>query len=477
MANGDAPTIQLPPGYEDGKPTAGPLASQSQTAAPSTSGLTLPPGYEDGKPTAGPLATAPQQPGMLSRAWEGAKQLAAPVVNMLKPPETPTEQVLHATAGDPGLMAYRAAKMVTDTAAGVIKAAATEYPQAVRDYQRAVKEFHARDYRNAASSAASTAADIGGILEPQAASVTQGAREISEGARPGGNMITPLVRQGGQAVLAAAGAAPEAAGEATGTAAEAAASAPGAISDLVGKYNPFREGGSLRGLIAGPEEAGEAAAQRIAQPGVRAAAPPVGTSFRSGIDVQTPYTAAKSLYKTVDDAAKTDFKGLYDKLDAAQDDARLAASGSPEEAKAQLNIKNTQDAIDDAKKVAAQSGVPDVDATLKAADAKYAETQANKDFNAKFFGRSVEGNIAHGAPETIDVDKAIKTVEDMDKPNRYGPSRMQQTSLGKAGTAKLKQTLYDARKAGIKAVSDRTLRNKILAWGIPVAGVLYEATK
>jgi len=28
----------------------------------------------------------PEQPGMLSRAWEGAKQFAAPVVALVKPP-------------------------------------------------------------------------------------------------------------------------------------------------------------------------------------------------------------------------------------------------------------------------------------------------------------------------------------------------------------------------------------------------------
>jgi len=209
---------------------------------------------------------------------------------------------------------------------------------------------------------------------------------------------------------------------------------------------------------------GEAAAQPIARAGVEAAAPTVGPSLRSGIDVNTPFAEAKTLYRTVDAAAKTDFKMLYEKLDGAMEDARQAASGSPEEAKAQLNVKNTQDAIDDAKAIAAKSGVPDVDKMLAQADAKFTTAQANKDFNSKFFGSQgvVKGNIAHGAPESINVDKAIDVLENMDKPNKFGVSRLQLTSLGKEGSFKLKRYMYNAQKAGQQAVTSRELRNKVL---------------
>lgn len=270
-------------------------------------------------------------------------------------------------------------------------------------------------------------------------------------------------------------------GNATGGAAQGAA-AGGATGAVVGavsglRVNPFR------GILKSPEAVGEAAAQPIAQAGVRTAAPPVGASLRSGIDIQTPLAASKALYQTVDDAANTDFKALYDKLDAAHDAAREAGIGSPEEAKAQLNIKNTQDAIDDAKKVAAQSGVPNVDKILSQADAKFAETQANKDLNSKFFGNVIEGNVKHGAPETINVDKAINVLEQMDKPNKYGLSRLQQTSLGPKGAFELKQALYDAQKAGQKALDARVLRNAIAKWALGGGGVLggasvtYEALK
>ena len=274
-------------------------------------------------------------------------------------------------------------------------------------------------------------------------------------------------------------------GEALAPEAEAVeVAAPAAETAVASKpffSNPFRR--LLQKATQTPEAAGEAAAQPIAQAGVKAVAPTVGPSLRSGIDFQAPFTEAKTLYRTVDEAAKTNFQDLYAKLDAAQDDARLAASGSPEEAKAQLNVKNTQDAIDDAKKMAANSGVPNVDKTLAQADAKYTEAQANKDLNSKFFGNQsvISGNVAHGATENINVDSAIKTLENMDKPNKYGVSRLQQTTLGKDGAFKLKQVFYDAKKAGKTAMDSRALRNIVLKWGIPgvttALGVGYEMAK
>src|ERR1700722_2503784 len=54
MANATAGQVQLPPGYEDATPVAGPLANQSQSQ--NMSGISLPAGYEDAKPVAGPLA-------------------------------------------------------------------------------------------------------------------------------------------------------------------------------------------------------------------------------------------------------------------------------------------------------------------------------------------------------------------------------------------------------------------------------------
>lgn len=276
-------------------------------------------------------------------------------------------------------------------------------------------------------------------------------------------------------------AAPEAEAAAAAAKAPVVTAAPEAGGLMTRLTNPFRR--LIQKTTASPEAAGEAVSQPIAQAGVKATAPTVGASLRSGIDVETPLAAAKKLYQTVDAAAKTDFKVLYDKLDAAQDAARIAAPGSPEEAVAQRNIKAVDDSITEHKAIAEKSGVPNVDKTLAQADAKFAETQANKDFNSKFFGNQsvISGNVAHGVPEKIDVDAAIKTLENFDKPNKFGVSRLQMTSLGKDGAFKLKQYLYNAQKAGQTALDARALRNTILKWGIPSAtgalGLGYEITK
>jgi len=195
----------------------------------------------------------------------------------------------------------------------------------------------------------------------------------------------------------------------------------------------------------------------------------------------------KALYKPIDDAAGTNIGELYDKLDAAKDRIRPTAPGSVEEAKAQTDIDKCQDAIDEAKHEAMfprqvpgkppVKPVANVDATLKAADAKFTETQANKDFAAKVLNRPgvVKGNIEHNSPESFDVDTTIDALESMDKPDKYGKSRLQQTSLGKDGAFKLKQAFYDAQKQGEKAVS----RQRLWKWigGLAGASTLVEAGK
>jgi hypothetical protein len=435
-----------------------------------------------------PAPPAAEQPGVLERSWNSAKSLGSDVVNsvsnLVKPPETPTEAMIHSVGGGNtsgggtgALAAYRMAKGIVNAAENVIKATPENYKQAVADYNRTVSEFHNGDYRNALSSAVNTGMDASKIVNPLSSGQANDVKALSEGARPGGDLATPLTRQALTAGAALAGGealAPEEEGAASATRASEAASKV--------RVNPFRA--AIKNPLATPAEVGEAAAQPVAKAGLAAEAPTVSASLRSGIDTATPFGQAKAIYRVVDEAAKTDFKGLYDKLDSAQDEARLAAPGSPEEAKAQLNIKNTQDAIDDAKKIAEKSGVPDIDKRLASADAKYTEAQANKDFNAKILQPNVKGNIAHGDPETIDIDGAIKSLEKFDAPNKYGISRAQQTTLGKDGVFQLKQALYDAKKAGQTAMDARVLRNriaKIVAASAGVAGAAatgaYELAK
>jgi hypothetical protein len=248
-------------------------------------------------------------------------------------------------------------------------------------------------------------------------------------------------------------------------AAETAEMAETAVPEAVAESKPA---GIVQQVLKG-----EKVAQPQAQAALRTGAGSTDTSISlrkvMQPSVDKAFTESKSLYKPIDEAAGTDFRGLYDRLDAAMDRERLTAAGSPEQAKAELDIKNTQDAINDAKETVKKAGIPDVDKAMQQADTKFTEAQANKDLNAKLFNNQsvVKGNLKYGAPETIDVDRAIDALENLDKPNKYGASRLRQTSLGDAGTDKLLQDLYDAQRLGQKAVS----KQKFAKWAGGLLGV------
>jgi len=173
-----------PPGVTLDMSTSVPVSPQSQPYIP-PKGVTL------DMRTSVPI-TSPDQPGVVSRAvsgaWQGAKDVVAPVTSLIKPPETPMEQVLHSTGGDPALVAYRAARTVVGTAQNLVKAGVDEYPQAISDWKNAVFEFHQGNYRNAATSAAEAGTDALGIVTPTAAPLAQDTRRLVESTRPGGNL-------------------------------------------------------------------------------------------------------------------------------------------------------------------------------------------------------------------------------------------------------------------------------------------------
>jgi hypothetical protein len=129
---------------------------------------------------------------------EGVEQ-SAPVQilkSVVMPPESADEHIA-AIAGGPGaLIAYRQAKGIVNSVKTAMNASGTKFVQAVQDIKSAADQFHRGDYRNAASSAVSGAADVAGIVDPVGVGTGAGnVRELSEGARPGANLTTPLTRQ------------------------------------------------------------------------------------------------------------------------------------------------------------------------------------------------------------------------------------------------------------------------------------------
>jgi hypothetical protein len=169
-------------------------------------------------------------PDVAANVLEGVKQsfVGQLAKDAIVPPQNAAEHTVLLAGGGPGsLIAYRQAKRLMESAEGMLKAAGDKFPQAVKDYQRTVKEYQRGDYRNAASSAVSTATDVAGLTPAGVMLPTEQTRELSEGARPGGNLATPLTRQvldagtalvGGEPAAKVGGEVAEGVGEAAGAA-------------------------------------------------------------------------------------------------------------------------------------------------------------------------------------------------------------------------------------------------------------------
>jgi hypothetical protein len=123
-------------------------------------------------------------------------------------------------------------------------------------------------------------------------------------------------------------------------------------------------------------------------------------------------------------------------------------------------MNSTQDAIQKGIDTATSKGVDP--AILDQAKGMTKQRYAMEDVGRKLFNHEsvVEGNIEHGAPESIKVDAAIRAVENLDKPSKYAPrgtpSRLVQ-AFGEDGAKALKQGLYDAQKVGKSAVTKRAV--------------------
>lgn len=475
MANGTS-TIQLPPGYEDAVPVGSSPAAKSPVQLPS--------GYEDAKPVA---AAAPAQSTpkpfneTLERSLIGANDFVQGVTvlpkELVAPPQNPTEALLHFVSPG-GLPLYRLARNIISAAERVKMAGPADYQQTVADYNKAVQQFKAHDWRNAIPSAVEAGSGALSAVNPVLALGNQNVRELAEGSRPGGNLAGPLTKDVLTAGLVVA---PEfAEGGAFAPAASAAAPAAPAATSL--RVNPFRA------AVSG-EKAVQPAAQRIMAEGAQAAAADSGVpaasvagGLRTYLDEPIANVAARErvTYDTLNKAAKVDMKNLYER-EAELEDAIDDPTNIVAKPKLNVELQRTRMQIANGESAAQNSGI-DAQKILKTAKADTQQRYALEDLKKKVFNNEniVSGNRAAQQPESINIDKAISEVEKMDKPSKFAPSgspsRLEQ-ALGKDGAAKFKTDLYAAQKAGQKAASIHTVSKwigGILGTGLLGAGA-YEA--
>lgn len=379
----------------------------------------------------------------------------------IAPPQNATEHIIDTLTGNTGagLVTYRAAKSVVDSVKNAMTATKPEeFEQAKQDVQRAVTDFHNRDYRNLASSAGSVAGDvISGAGGPVASQVGNRVRSISEGARPGGDLATPLGATAADAVNFGVASAVGGIGSPE-AAPEAATESPSAMQRVKQAVSP--KAATQPGTQSTLREGAAASAKDAGVAGT------VDTSGSIRTIMDKPIAAASKiedgLYKTVNDAAETDMKSLYDRREELQDAADDPTNIAQKTA-IQKELTSTDQQISQGEaNVQAKLGknAPDLIQQAKAAtQQRYSmEEGAKKLFNNESV---VNGNTAHGAPETVNVDSAIKAAENLDKPSKFAPrgtpTRLEQM-FGEDGAAALKQGLYDAQKAGRKVAT----RNDIL---------------
>jgi hypothetical protein len=161
----------------------------------------------DGVSAGGAQTPPPQQtpqPGALSRFVSGALdeaknavvQTAQGVGNTIKavtaPPEDAQETAVHAIGGDAGLIAYRAANKVVDSAQNMVKAKKETFRQAATDFAKSAQDLHSGNWRQGLSDVGSTIGHLTSLDPTSGPGVGERAVELSEGARPGGDLATPL---------------------------------------------------------------------------------------------------------------------------------------------------------------------------------------------------------------------------------------------------------------------------------------------
>ena len=187
--------------------------------------------------------------------------------------------------------------------------------------------------------------------------------------------------------------------------------------------------------------------------------------------IKAATTKEAALYDKINTAAETDMKSLYDYQselqDALDDPTQIANRKSLTD-----ELKTTQDQIKTGESNAASKGV--TPETLNEAKAATQQRYALQDVKNKLFNSegTVEGDVAHGTPETLNVKNAITKTQQLTKPSKFAPegspNRLEQ-ALGKQGAKNLLDRLYAAQRAGKAAVRTQEILGNVVK-GAKVVG-------
>jgi hypothetical protein len=180
---------------------------------------------------------------------------------------------------------------------------------------------------------------------------------------------------------------------------------------------------------------------------------------------------ADALYKPIDDAAGTDFKGLSKKLKDTNFKIRMSTNPT-DEAAWEAKRTEIEDTIADAKQRAAEAGVPDDQ--LAKADAQFKKMSALTDIEKKVF-KNV--NVVDSTTGEVNINSAVKELQKLQDNTKYGSPRLEQ-AFGKDNT--LLEDMKAANRLGIKALKRQRLAKKLLKYSPYIGGGvvgLWELTK
>jgi hypothetical protein len=401
-----------------------------------------------------PAAATPEQQSPTSRFLQGAgeevKGIAAPIIGAVQQPQDHKEELTTAIGGPGALLAYRAAKKLIDSTEGLLTAKKGQYENLKQDLINAATELHSGNWRSGLASTGSTMADVG---ELTGSPIAGRMREFTEGSKPEGDLAGPLGKTAVDVAALGLGKGIGGAVEGEEAAAGEAASKPGLIKQVI-------KGEKVAQVPA--RQALESGAKASAEDAGVAASETAGKGIRTLLDepIKSAAKAERATYDTVNKAAETDMKSLFDRkeeLEDALDDPTNIANRQA----LSKELSATEKAIKVHSDLAASKGVTTADA-IKQAEGMTKQRYAMENLKQKLFNNEgiVEGNLAHGVEETINVKAAIREVEKLDKPSRFAPegspSRLQQ-ALGEKGATELKQALYDAKKAGQSALTKQRI--------------------
>jgi hypothetical protein len=216
--------------------------------------------------------------------------------------------------------------------------------------------------------------------------------------------------------------------------------------------NPIQQEspGILRQALSGEKVAQGPATSAVTQSANAAAeaanvaAPEGGINSFEGVG-SSVLKNAKGTYQQVDNAAGTNLKELYEKLDLAQDKARQALEGSPEEETALLNAQKVQWKINDAITSAKENSNVDVEGLLDSADTQWKQGSALKDLDTQVFRARASGATDTGMAQSVDPKKLLPRLQQMYKAGRLSEA------IGEDNAINLLQQTNQAVKLGTKA--------------------------